>query len=275
MCGLLWVLPQVLPDASERLPSLGEGRSFSREVAILVAARHPNICALLGTSMHKGRPCLVMEYKDGGNLLQLLAAAAKGRGRSKEASVATRVRVAHEVAEGLACLHSHGILHSDLKATNVLLDKQLRAYISDIGVGAWFPRPCDKIDVRYMAPEVIKGEPHGAKADVYSFGMLLWHIMHRRVPFADQALDRISFQVAVEQRRPDLSLPPELEPFGFLITVCCAQEEINRPNMSRVVEQFHALRLAGAAPPPEKGRTLSAGQKRADCSPKEPTADGF
>eukprot|EP00966_Prymnesium_polylepis_P012154 279136-Prymnesium_polylepis.1 len=56
-----------------------------------------------------------------GNLLQLLAAAAKGRGRSKEASVATRVRVAHEVAEGLACLHSHGILHSDLKVRPALI----------------------------------------------------------------------------------------------------------------------------------------------------------
>jgi len=89
-----------------------------------------------------------------------------------------------------------------------------------------------------MAPEVISHTTYDYKCDVYSFGMLLWEIAHQQVPFEGDNPLQAAYAVAMEERRPPISLRPELEPFSDLIKCCWEQQPSTRPDMDEVVQRL-------------------------------------
>ena len=74
-----------------------------------------------------------------------------------------------------------------------------------------------------------------ARSDVFSYGVLLWEMTHRQIPFGKDSGLQAAFAVAVERRRPLIKLPPLLEQFGGVITRAWAHEATARPNMQSVV----------------------------------------
>ena len=81
---------------------------------------------------------------------------------------------------------------------------------------------------------MISHQKYGPKCDIYSYGLLLWEILHQRVPFATQNQVQVAFNVAVRQQRPPLSLPSSLAAHGPLIERCWAHSEAQRPTMAQV-----------------------------------------
>jgi eukaryotic-like serine/threonine-protein kinase len=153
------------------LLSASSQRRFRREWAALARLDHPAIARLVDAGIDGGRPWLAMAFVDG----QTLDAAASG------ASLRQRVAWLTSIAKAVAHAHARLVLHRDLKPSNVRVDREGRAHLLDFGIAGLLDdsapgltltglRPCTP---RYAAPEVLRGEPLGAAADVYSLGVML------------------------------------------------------------------------------------------------------
>ena len=153
-------------------------RGFNREFEILSDLCHPNIVQFLGPCQRPGHqlPMLIME-KLSTNLHDFLAEQAA---KSTDIPFALKQSVLGDIASGLCYLHKHQpqpIIHRDLTATNVLLDSNLSAKISDFGNSRIVPLEkfaqitANPGKVEYMPPEA-SGGTYGQPLDIFSFGHL-------------------------------------------------------------------------------------------------------
>lgn len=234
--------------------------SFEREVEILSQLRHPCICSFFGPCLQQGRPSIVLEYMKCGALYNFLhGLAPDGQSAANAAALTAKllVRIVLEVARGLHYLHSEKIMHRDVKSANVLLDEQWHAKLADFNISknntlnaANANHTGEAGTYRYMAPEVIQNKPYNCKCDIYSFGILLWEVLHMKVPFTGIHQVRVAFMVAMENKRPQISLRPPLERFGEVIEACWQSEPKMRPDMNDVIRLLATASPidAGAAP---------------------------
>jgi len=151
--------------------------SFQWEVSRLSTVNHPNLVQFYGIYQHEneGYTYLVMEFCEGGELRKELK-------KNKDISWSTRWQWALELSEGLAYLHNQGILHRDLKAENILLDRNGRAKLADLGVAqvdALLQETEAKVveqglqDKRFITPENIDNEKFSSKpTDIYALGLV-------------------------------------------------------------------------------------------------------
>uniref|UniRef100_A0A673WRF5 Protein kinase domain-containing protein n=1 Tax=Salmo trutta TaxID=8032 RepID=A0A673WRF5_SALTR len=150
-----------------------------------------------------------------------------------------RLGILLDVAEGLCHLHCIPLPHQALKPTNVLLDQQYRAKVSDWGlprewrVGASLSAgggPCFR-DLVYLSPETLTGTTPSVEADMYSFGVLLWETLNRRQPCGD-LLQLLSGEDGVASGLEDELLPkhvPHCHTLSRLMTSCWSTNPHSRP----------------------------------------------
>uniref|UniRef100_A0A803NXY4 non-specific serine/threonine protein kinase n=1 Tax=Cannabis sativa TaxID=3483 RepID=A0A803NXY4_CANSA len=158
-------------------------REFVNEIGMISALQHPNLVRLYGCCIEGNQLLLVYEYLENNSLARALFG-------SKEQQLSldwqTRQKICIGIARGLAYLHEESrlkIVHRDIKATNVLLDKDLNAKISDFGLAKLDEEENTHISTRiagtigYMAPEYAMRGYLTDKADVYSFGVVALEIV--------------------------------------------------------------------------------------------------
>ncbi|XP_062169214.1 probable LRR receptor-like serine/threonine-protein kinase At1g53430 [Alnus glutinosa] len=153
-------------------------REFVNEIGMISALQHPNLVRLYGCCIEGNQLLLVYEYMENNSL----ARAIFGREENQlHLDWPTRKKICLGIAKGLAYLHEESrlkIVHRDIKATNVLLDKDLNAKISDFGLAKLDEEENTHISTRiagtigYMAPEYAMRGYLTDKADVYSFGVV-------------------------------------------------------------------------------------------------------
>jgi len=150
-----------------------------REIAVLKSCRHPNVVAFIGVVENDEGEGLqiVLEYLSKGDLGHYLL------DNPEPISWIRKVKIALDVACGMAYLHARNIIFRDLKSENLLLDDTGKTKICDFG----FARKSNKRahmtmcgTDEFMAPEIIMGLEYDAKADVFSYGMLLFEIITRK-----------------------------------------------------------------------------------------------
>ncbi|KDQ58184.1 hypothetical protein JAAARDRAFT_35005 [Jaapia argillacea MUCL 33604] len=152
-------------------------------------------------------------------------------------------------AEGLRFLHSNGVIHTDIRASNVLIDDSGNARLTDIGLApllnsssftsANIAGPC-----RSQAPEVIQFEsqdedqsPFTEKSDVYAFAMLVVEIVTQERPFNHRKLDTVVIFDVIKGRRPHRpTSPPVVGQVWPVVEQCWSQEPTERPTMSEVCQ---------------------------------------
>lgn len=175
-----------------------------QEARRLAGVRHPRIVTVHACGTHRGYPYVVMELVEGTNALSRLREAG-GKLETTEA-----VRILTAVAEGLTALHARGIVHGDVKPSNVLLGVGERVKLTDIGMSAG---PDQHGALRgtlpYLSPERILGEPAGMPADIYAFGVTAFQLLTGHLPYASQG-NAILRDAVCERPRPVRSLRPEL-----------------------------------------------------------------
>src|SRR5881296_62691 len=155
-------------------------RMFVKEARALAQLSHPNIVAVYDVGEVDDSPFIVMEYLPGGSMKQKI----EGTGPLKAGEA---VRVAIEVANGLAFAHSKGIIHADLKPSNILFDANDTAKICDFGIARTPQEDADTPQLfataMYVAPERVEGKSASIASDVYGLGLILYEMLVGKPPF--------------------------------------------------------------------------------------------
>lgn len=164
-------------------------RDFLSECHAMEALRHPNIVMFLGACTKPPHLAIVLEYCSKGSLWSVL------QNHEINLSWEDRRRIALDAAKGVWYLHCFNppILHRDLKSLNLLLDDSLRTKLADFGwTRALGNYMTGKIGTyQWMAPEVIGGHSYTEKADVFSYGIILWEIAAREPPYRSKKTSHI------------------------------------------------------------------------------------
>ncbi|CAN1231819.1 G-type lectin S-receptor-like serine/threonine-protein kinase At2g19130 [Linum perenne] len=158
-------------------------KQFLAEVRTLGTIQHLNLVGLRGFSSDNNTMMLVYDYMPNGSVASHLF---KGNDDSNILDWKMRYSIALGTARGLAYIHEkcrECIIHCDIKPDNVLLDSEFRPKVADFGMAKLFGRDFSRVlttlrgTIGYLAPEWISGEAITAKADVYSYGMVLLELV--------------------------------------------------------------------------------------------------
>ena len=228
---------KILPVSVANDP--GRLRRLEQEAHAAGQINHPNVVAVYDVASVGGQTCVVQELLEGETLGQRQA-----RGRIPEAQV---IRYAIQIAEGLAAAHRRGIIHRDLKPDNIFITTDDdRAKILDFGLAKSIepPGPDDRTvphatlpgavlgTVGYMAPEQVRGAPADQRADIFSFGVVLFEMLSGRRAFArDSAAETMA--AILNDEPPELRSPNIPGALAEVVRRCLAKNPDARYQSAR------------------------------------------
>ncbi|XP_028781566.1 putative wall-associated receptor kinase-like 16 [Neltuma alba] len=247
-------------------------KDFINEVVVLSQINHRNVVKLLGCCLETEVPLLVYEFVDNGTLLDHINPSKNEFFISWE----TRLRIAAETAEAISYLHSAAsipIIHRDIKSTNILLDHNHRAKVSDFGASRLVPLDETQAatvvqgTLGYLDPEYLLTGQLNEKSDVYSFGVVLVELLtgNKAVEFnrPEQPNLAMSFVSSIKEDRLweilDRQLldqkknAAQLKEVAFLARRCIRINGEERPTMKEVAMELEGL-IAMERHPWMKGR---------------------
>jgi tRNA A-37 threonylcarbamoyl transferase component Bud32 len=182
-------------------------KQFVKEARSLARLSHPNIVSVFDVGEVDNLPYIVMEHLAGGSL--------KGRiERLGPLKAGEAARIAIEIANGLAFAHSKGIIHADLKPSNILFDADDHAKIADFGI-ARTPQedaatPQLFATAMYVAPERVEGKHATVQTDVYGLGLILYEMLTGQPPFTSTNAGVLMRDHVVRMPVPPSHLRPSL-----------------------------------------------------------------
>jgi len=201
-------------------------RRLANEGQLLREFSHPNIIKVYEVGESDKQSYLVMEYLSGGTLKEYLNA-------HHPLTLETIQQLALQICDGLSEIHRHGVVHRDLKTSNLMLDEKGTMRIMDFGLSK-SPLVSMKTTLGtiigtlgYVAPEQITGSMSDARTDIFSFGVVLYELCTNRLPFAGEneiAVIHAIFNctpASISELRPDL--PKALDQ----IVNKCLQNDMN------------------------------------------------
>ena len=177
-----------------------------REARLAASLDHPAICTIHGVDYLGEEPFLVMEHVKGKPLSKVI------RGR-RSMSVTTALDFARQIVAAVAHAHDRGVIHGDLKSSNIMVGPDGRVTILDFGLArraggaareieTTRPSPASGASgtVPYMAPELIRGRQPTVQSDIWALGVLLFEMVAGRRPFAGGTPYEMASNILVNQR---------------------------------------------------------------------------
>jgi serine/threonine protein kinase len=232
---------------------------FQREAHVLASLHHPQIVRLAACGWVGATPYLAMEYVPGPNLKTLLR-------RQGPLAEATALRLTSQVAAALAASHDQGVIHGDVKPSNILLDAGGNVKLIDFGIAHLTRGPAlrDSREVfgspPYLAPEQAQGAPAGERTDLYSLGMVLYELLTGQVPFAGSSPTAIArWQLSAPPRPPRTLRPTLSRGAEALVLKLLAADPARRPPDAKTLHRDLArLRRGPALDPFTQGTAWAA-----------------
>jgi serine/threonine-protein kinase len=214
---------------------------FLREASTLARLSHPSTVRVFDFGVWEGHDCLVMEYVPGETLSEVL--------RTHHALTPLRsLRIARQIASSLREAHGLGVVHRDLKLSNVLLardgDQDVIKVIDfglvkDLGSSAELTGKGQMLgSPLYMAPEALRGAPVDARADLYGLGVILYRLLTGKRPFHDAdvrgALKGQAYKppIPMSEQPPKHPVPQSVE---VLVMRCLEKDPGARPQSAEAV----------------------------------------
>ncbi len=230
--------------AVKRLPSsavedVTAQARFAREARALARVNDPHVVTVFDIVVDDGRPFLVMEFVDGMTLSELI----HREGRIDPARV---VSIAEDICSGLAAVHACGIVHRDMKPSNVFLTASGAVKIGDFGIASvasdvTVTRAGEVFgSAPYVSPEQVTGDPVDARADLYSLGCVMFEMATGRPPFVGDEPAALAYQHAhTTPERADAVVPQVPTALASTIERLLAKDPADRPDSAD--ELRHAL----------------------------------
>lgn len=247
----------------------GLSERFINEARIQARLHHQGIATLYDYTEVSGHPCIVMEYIGGQTLDEFI----KLHGSLTSAA---SLQIFQSVAEAVAYIHAHQIVHRDIKSNNIKIGPGGEVKLLDFGIAKSesSPKLTMKGDVigtiRYMSPEQLKGGAADARSDIWSLGILLYEMLTGDVPFQAETMGELFEQIKNgEYVRPstiDPFLPRETE---AILTRCLKKNPAQRyqsvEEMLADIRRLRRLQMDEQAenPEPKPARFSPLAQKRA------------
>ena len=198
-----------------------------REARLLARVQHANVVQVYGVAVHGGRVGLWMELIRGETLEQLLIR--NGTFNAREAAL-----IGIDLCRALAAIHGAGLIHRDVKAQNVMRENAGRIVLMDLGTGRPSgPRALSDFagTPLYLAPEIFTGAPASQRTDVYSLGVLLYHLVTGKFPVSATSVEELEHRhtsgAGVRLRDARADLPTA---FVSVIEQALASHELRYPS---------------------------------------------
>ncbi|KLO09787.1 kinase-like protein [Schizopora paradoxa] len=191
------------------LPGKGRfAKKVVKEIRIWSKLQHPNVHPLLEYVIDGDRPSFISEWMENGSL----------RGYMIKLTLNETLKMVHGIARGLAYLHFHGVIHSDLKADNVLVSLSGEALLTDFGISS--------IIESTLTFELgsNKFQRHTAESDVWAFGMTVYELLTHESPYFHIKIEAQVILAIAKGARPTQPASPwfqSLEPFGTFLWLIC------------------------------------------------------
>lgn len=222
-------------------PSLTSGEDdrqrFIVEAKAAAALNHSHIATIHAIEEFDSQLFIVMEYIQGRELIELCA-------KSELIPTDRAFDFSRQIANGLNAAHNKGIIHRDIKSSNIMITDDGRIKIMDFGL-AKFADAKDSTKeqttlgtIAYMAPEQIKGQPATRQSDIFSFGVVLYELLTGALPFDSEYEAAILYSIMNEEPQPVKSLRPECpSALSDIVSKCLEKETDNRfKAMGEIVE---------------------------------------
>ncbi|GAB5403011.1 MAG: serine/threonine-protein kinase [Aureliella sp.] len=209
---------------------------FAREAQAAAAVLHPNVIPIYNVEPNADSPYLVMQYVEGESLQRRVD-------RTGPLGIVDALRIAKQTSEALAAAHDQGLVHRDVKPSNILLEEQTdRAVLSDFGLA----RSADDASLtqtgivagtpHYMSPEQAKGHEITYASDIFALGSVLYFVLSGRPPFRAESAMGVLNCICTEPHRSigqiNSDVPLELK---RLVDRCLAKKPSKRPASAKQV----------------------------------------
>jgi len=194
--------PHISNDSEER-------ERFKIEAKAAASLNHPNIATIHAIEESGDDTFIVMEFIDGIEL--------KDKIKAGPVSINEATNIAIQIAEGLTAAHKKGIIHRDIKSQNIMITDEGKVKIMDFGLakirgGSQLTKIGSTVGTAaYMSPEQAKGEGVDNRTDIWSFGVVLYEIISRHLPFSNDYDAALMYSIlneqydSIEKYKPDIS----------------------------------------------------------------------
>jgi len=207
--------------------------NFCVEAQIHAKLHHPNIVQLLGICETDHELLTLTEFMPRGSLYGILS-------MQGELTPAQMVKFAIDAAQGMNYLHTVKILHRDLKSLNLLVDEFWNVKVADFGTSRQAANTMTQCagTALWMAPEVVRGSMYTSKADVYSFGIIMWELLTCETPFGDTSNPYEIMRDVEAGARP--MIPPNDAPAEYvkLMQNCWNGKPQKRPDFDAILKEL-------------------------------------
>ena len=201
---------KIISTSIEDNPDLRE--RFFREARAAGQLSHRNIITIHDLGEHEGQPFLSMEFLTGEDLQHRLA-------RQEPMSLRRKLEVASEICDGLSYAHRRGLVHRDVKPANIFITDDGVVKLLDFGLARMVTSELTRSNMmmgtlNYMSPEQVRGERTDHRADIFSFGVVLYEMLSGRKAFQGDSFATTLYKILQDVPEPlhniDSTIPEEL-----------------------------------------------------------------
>jgi len=258
-----------LPDRVNKDATAKE--RFLQEAQAAAALNHPNICTIYGIEEADGKTFIAMEFVDGKTLREL---------KTFNSKLETVLGYAAQIGDALHEAHSHGIVHRDVKAENIMVNSKNQIKVMDFGLAKLkgslkLTKTSSTVGtLAYMAPEQIQGGEVDSRSDIFSFGVVLFEMLTGHLPFRGEHEAAMMYSIVNEEAMPLQQFVPEASS-ELIHVVNTALEKNTEERYQSASEMVRDLRRAQKQTSRVSRTRMSTGQVAASVPSPQSTPTGF